>query len=370
MVKPLAPEKVQDSMRFSATVEPHQTVELAFRVAGTVERLYRVKTAMGERDVQEGDVVPKGEVIAQLELRDYQREAERAKAELDRATANIGRVEANLRNAQREFERARDLFGKNVAAKKDLDEATARREVAEADLAAAKNEQGAARVAVSQAEDKLADCTLRVPIDHATVVWKKIEPAERIEAQRVVFRIMDMETVHVQFGVPEAMLGDPAMVSAPVRVSLGQGVDVFLEAFEGRRFEGRITKIAPAADANTRTFLTEVTLDNRKGLIKPGMIATVHLGEEKEAVLLPMTAIQRGAAPGETVVFQIDEENGKSVARRRRVDLGGVYNNQVEVKVATSKVRVGDRIAVTGAWRLDEGTEVRVIEKEPERILP
>jgi RND family efflux transporter MFP subunit len=369
--KTLGPEKVASSMLFSASVEPRQKVDLAFKVPGTVDHLLRLKAAGSERDVQEGDVVAKGEIIAELELRDFQREVELGQARLDRALTAIQAAQASADFARKEFERIKGLMEQESAAKREFDEIRTRRDGIEAQLTGAQKEAAGASVALAQAKDRLADCTLRVPIDCATVVRKAIEPKERVMPGQIVFRIMDMSTVHVEFGVPDTMLGSSGQPGdASSKVVLGRELTVSAEAFEGERFQGRITKIAPAANPNTRTFLTEVTLDNRTGKLKPGMIVTVRIGEEKQAVLAPMTAIQRGEKPGEMAVFKVEMDNGKACVRRRKVNLGGLYNNQVELLTAGSEVKVGDRVVVTGAWRLDEGKAVRLLEEGEERSQP
>ncbi len=369
--KALQPERVEFSMRFSATVEPRQKVDLAFKVPGTVDHLYRVKTSAGERDVQEGDLVPKGEVIAELELRDYQREVELGQSRLDRALAAIRAAEANAELARREYERFKGLVHRESATQKELDDAKSRTDAADAQVLAAQKDAAGASVALAQAKDRLSDCTLRVPIDQATVVSKSIDPKERVVPNQVVFRIMDISTVHVEFGVPDTLLGTaPRAGGAATKVSLGQELEVYADAFEGEKFRGRVTKIAPAANPATRTFLTEVTLDNAHGRLKAGMILTVRLGHDKEAVLVPMTAIQRGTQSGETAVYKIEEQGGKTIAKRRRVSLGGLYNNQVEVLPAGSEVKVGDRIVVTGASRLHEGREVHIIQDDQEKAQP
>ena len=369
-VKELGLERVTSATRFSATVQPRQTVELAFKVPGTVEHLYRVDSPEGPRDVQEGDVLQAGDVIAELDRQDYTRQRDRARAELAAATERVRRAEASHEFAQREHERTERLRQDGSVSQKEIDDARSQLDIAFAEVQTAVQTQTAATIALTQAEDRLEDCTLRVPIDSATVVQKSVEPQERIREGQTVFTTMDVSTVHVEFGAPETLLGVVAAGDDRSRLAGGQELKVSLDAFEGRAFSGRVTKIAPAADPSTRTFPVEVTLDNSEGLIRPGMIATVSVGEEREAVLLPMTAIQRGQHPGEMVVYVIEERREQSFTRRRRVELGGVYNNQIEIKVDSSDVYLGDRVAVTGAWRLEDGAVVRVLPRDPGEIQP
>jgi len=241
---------------------------------------------------------------------------------------------------------------------KQIDETRSQSEVSDAELETARRSLATAEIELRQAQDRLSDCALCNPLEGATVARKTVRPGERVAPNVVVFRVMDVRTVHVVFGVPDRMLD--ASADAP-HVALDQHLPVGLDAFENERFEGVVTKIAPAADAETRTFLVEVTLDNGAGRLRPGMIATIRVGAERESLLVPLTAVQRGAAPGETAVYVVVDEGGRKVARRRRVALGGVYDNQVEVVEGGSEVRRGDTVVVTNAWRLDEGREVAVL---------
>jgi multidrug efflux pump subunit AcrA (membrane-fusion protein) len=94
------------------------------------------------------------------------------------------------------------------------------------------------------------------------------------------------------------------------------------------------------------------------------MVVTLITGRQESLILLPMTAIGRGDKPEETTVFAIVDEEGRKVARRRRVELGGVYDNRIRLVEEGSSVGAGQVIAVTGAFRLTEGQEVRPLESQ------
>ena len=211
------------------------------------------------------------------------------------------------------------------------------------------------------------------PFDNATVAEKRIEPGERKAAHELAFRLIDISSVYVNFGVPDTMIGNPAVISSVERVFLGQKLPVTADAFEGRTLTGTVTKIAPQADAQTRTFLTQLTLVNQdiapdQPMLRPGMIVTVRVGAEndREVMLLPMAAIHQGRSPDDLIVYEVTTEVGGKgagvggdVVRPRKVALGGIYDNQVEVLPAGSEVRAGSRIVVSTAERLADGILVR-----------
>ena len=357
-VKTLAVERAAAATRYSATIRERESVDLAFKVGGTVERLLRVAAAGGERDVQEGDVLTRGSVLAELDRRDFARDVELASARLARAQADLPRASANAERWQRELARLVALEGTGAVTGKQIDETRSQARIADAEVETSKQTVATAQVELRQAEDRLSDCTLRVPVDGACVSLKKIAAGERVARDAMAFRVIDARTVRAVFGVPDLML---AGATRDQNLTLERGLDVFVQAFEGERFAGRVTKIAPAADQQTRTFLVEVTMDNAAGRLRPGMIATIQVGSERTAMLLPMTAVQRGATPGATAVFVVSDAAGHAVAQRRGVALGGVFDNQVEVLAAGSEVKPGDTVVVTNAWRLDDGRAVSVL---------
>jgi len=353
----LKAEPVSSDTRFSATVRERQRLELSFKVPGTVESLLQVAGLDGRmRDVHEGDVVPADaeHPLARLDASDYQRRVDTAREKLAQARAKQRAAQAAVTMAQATYVRLESLRATGAVAQQSFDDATGRRDGAEADLEATRREVGAAEVALQQAEDDLRNCSLVSPIPGATVSHKLIESNERVPAGKPVFEVMDLSQVRVAFGVPDTMVG---------QFQTGQGVTVTAEAFRGTRYAGRVSKILPAADLKTRSFEVEVTIDEPKEL-RPGMVVTIVVGEQRQVVLVPMTAVQHGEGDEGFTLFTVVTEDGRQVARRRRVQLGGVYDNRIQVIDADgrSEVRCGDTVVVTGAFRLTDGQEVRVLD--------
>ncbi len=109
-------------------------------------------------------------------------------------------------------------------------------------------------------------------------------------------------------------------------------------------------------------------IDEPRGL-KPGMVVTIIAGREQELRLVPMAAIQQGTAQEELVTYVVVEEDGRQVARRRRVQLGAIYDNRIEIALSpATEVHDGDAIVASGAARLTDGQEVRVL--GPEEYQP
>ena len=364
MVKVLAPEAIVVSRRFSGSIEPLQTTSLAFKLSGTVRSLFRAPGS--DRDVQVGDTLAKDTIIAELDEGDLRRAKTGAEARVALLEARVATAKETLAIATRNLERYDNSAGS--VSKTARDDVDARRVAAAGELEAAEHALADARVQLDQATDDYDNRRLVVPFDHATVAEKHIEPGERKAAHEVAFRLIDISAVHVNFGVPDTMVGAPTNEPAVQHVWLGQRLVLTADAFVGRSFSATVTKIAPEADATTRTFLTQLTLanpelDDGQRLLRAGMIVSVLVGAhlDRQAMLMPMTAIHQGRSPDQLMVYEVVAENGSDVARSRRVSLGGVYDNQVEVLPERSDVGPASRIAVTTSERLAEGTVVQVM---------
>jgi multidrug efflux system membrane fusion protein len=156
------------------------------------------------------------------------------------------------------------------------------------------------------------------------------------------------------FGVPDTELE---------ALRLGSRQSVTAEAFRGRDFEGRITRIAPMADPKSRVFEVEITIPNPDEELKPGMIAALKLNEMalgKTAVtVLPLNAVIRSPGhSGRFAVFVVDEKVGPPVARLREVELGEFLGNQVPIEAGLAD---GERVVVMGASLVSDGEPVQVI---------
>lgn len=364
--KVLTPEEMVVSSRFSGSVEPLQTTDLAFKLPGTVQRLYQPPGL--NRDVQVGDTLAKGTIIAELDEGDLRRAKASAEAKVKQLEARVVTAKENLEIATRNFVRFANSAGSVSQAARD--DADARRVSASGELASAEHALADARVQLDQASDNYVNRQLIVPFDHATVAEKHIEPGERKAAHEIAFRLIDISTVHVNFGVPDTMIGKPALeTSAVQRVFLGQELPVTADAFEGRTLTGKVTKIAPSADPRTRTFLTQLTLANQEAvpgqvLLRPGMIVSIRVGGQfdRRVMLLPMAAIHQGPTPEQFIVYELVVENQRQVVRARKVALGGLYNNQIEVLPDGSEVKAGSPIVITTAERLTDGAVVQLMQ--------
>jgi RND family efflux transporter MFP subunit len=352
-VQMLLAEEVGTALRYSATVKERQRVEISFKLPGTVAKVLQCAAEGGStRDVQDGDVVKRGAVLATLDETDYQRDRDLAAKRLAQAQSHVESLQAQLVAAKQNLGRMRELTEARMVSQQALDEATAEFSSLTAQVEQAQHQVAESELALAQAEDNLRHCTLVSPWEHATVAARSVEPNQRVAANQRAFVLVDLSTLLVAFGVPDTVVG---------QLSLGQTVSIQADAFPDRTFSGAVHKIAPAADERTRTYLVEVQI-REPGDLRPGMAATIQIRKSQMAHLLPLAAVQRGASSQDCVVYEVVDEDGRRVARKRRIECDGIADNRVRIKTGSGEIRERSRIVVAGASRLRDGDLVEIVD--------
>lgn len=138
-------------------------------------------------------------------------------------------------------------------------------------------------------------------------------------------------------------------------VKVGDKVDISVDIFPGESFEGKVSRIAPALDAATRTFSVEITIPNAKERLRPGMFAraTFHMGEV-EGVMVDDVAVQKQAGSAERFVYVIND----GVAEFRFVRDGRRVGSKVSI---LEGLEAGEQVATTSFVRLTDGKAVEVV---------
>ena len=327
-----------EGVNYSASLVPYVQVSLAFKSGGYVTSILQRTGADGRaRDVQQGDWVKKGTILATVRQEDYRHSVAQAAGQLEQAKAAAAK-------AKQDFARASALYAANALTQPDYDAAKAQNDSAQGTLMTA-------HAVLSQAQQALADCELRAPLD-STMLARNVEIGTLATAGTPGFTLGDVHLVKAVFGVPDTILGD---------VKLGKKQRVLTETYP-QEFVGQITAISPQADPKSRTFQVEVTLPNPHDLLKAGMVATLNLGQEKlqhPVLVVPLSAIVSvNDGSRKFSVFVVRQEGGKDVARRQDVQPGGSYGNKVAI---ISGVAPGDRVISNGAALVVDGQAVRVI---------
>ena len=330
-----APQTTGEVLRYSASVLPFAQVDLMFRSSGYVTSVTQVQGADGRtRDIGTGDFVEQNLMLAHIRREDLQNQMAQAQAQLDQATAQHTK-------ADQDFQRAKVLYSTQSLTKPDYDQA---QEAFNATQAAMDN----GKATLLQTQLLLGDADLKAPFS-GYILSRNIDFGSLVSPSTSAFTIADIGRVKVTFGAPDYVLG---------QVRLGQELTVRTES-DATALKGRVTSISPSADSRNRIFAIEVTVNNRDRHLKPGMIASIGLGEVPRAsIAIPLSAIVPfPSEPEQFAVMVAQERAGTLVAHLRKVQLGATHDNSVAVE----GVQPGERVVSVGAQLLKDGDTIREI---------
>jgi membrane fusion protein (multidrug efflux system) len=249
------------------------------------------------------------------------------------AWVNKSMLDVQLQQAKVQLEMANTDFDMVERAGKSLPKA--RRDTAQFQKQAAEAQYQLAELNAQRA-------VVRAPFA-GVVAERRVEQGEVLPPGGAVMRLVALDPLHVSLSVPDRDVVSLKLdMPAKVKAAAGSGI-----------FEGKIERISPAADLNTRTFEVLIGVSNAEGQLRPGMIATVQIGVAMEG--------ERLAIPQHVLVTRLDG-NGVfvdegSVARWRPLKLGQVVRGQVIVE---SGIGPGDRVVVTGHRELQDGDPLLV----------
>ena len=325
---------------YSANIIADTQVDVAFKVNGYVQSILQVKGTDGRpRNVQAGDRITAGAVLAVVKDDTYRNSLLKAQADLQNSRASLSKSKAD-------FARYTHLLQERVVAKAEFDAAKQQYESAQAAV-------GASQAAVQQAQVDLDDCKLKSPMS-ALVLDRKIEVGTLVAPNTIGFQIGDTGKVKVVFGVPGGIVGE---------LKPGAEISATVDAFPGQTFKGVISKVSAVADPNTRVFDIEATIPNADARLRVGMIAALHLPATAQAasmMVVPTRALVRPPddPKGYAVYVAEKDADGKLVATLKKVEIGPVVGDQVSIQ---SGLDAGAQVIVRGADVVFNGASITVV---------
>ena len=308
--------------------------------------------------VQEGQRVKEGEVIARLENRDVAAQLEQAQAGVLAARGNLAQGEAELADAAANWKRSRELAAQNFIAGAALDTAESRYHRARATIASLK-----AQIAVAEANARAAqvafDQTLiKAPftglvLTKSANVGDIVTPfSSAVGTTGAVVTMADMDTLEVEADVSESSIA---------KVSLGQPVEIQLDAYPELRLLGKVSRIVPTVDRAKATLLVKVGFVERDDRVLPDMSAkAAFLARELKAdERKPVPAVRAEA---------ITQRDGKDVllvvGKDERVSLVPVaVGDKVGELVRVGGVEPGARVVLNLPAKLGPGSAVAAVKK-------
>ena len=282
----------------TGTLSALVTVQVGSQVSGRIAELY---ADFGQR-------VKKGEVIAKLDRRMFEAQAEQGRANQEAAVGDLGKAHAQAEEAERKLERAEVLAKQNLISKAELDAAVTGDKAAKAAVAAATGNRSQAAAGYHQAKVNLGYTTIVSPIN-GIVISRNVDVGQTVAASLqapTLFTIAeDLGKMQVHAAVSEADVG---------RLEPGMAATFAVDAYPDRKFKGVIRQIrdAPQTLQNVVTYDAVVDVDNADLHLKPGMTANVTFvyAERKGVLRIPSAALRfrppeellAGAAKGGAIV--------------------------------------------------------------------
>lgn len=330
-----------NSGAYTASFQPYRQTSMAFEVGGYVDYIKQVAGADGhQRDLQGGDWVKANELLASVKSDTFQSQVSQAQSALEAAQAAYDR-------AKLDFERDKQLLDQHILARAVYD-------MAQQQFQTAQSQVAQSQAALKQAQINLGHCKLTSPME-GVILSRGIEMGALAEPGVPAFQVADTTNMKAVFGTSDMQVS---------QLKQGQTQTLTSEAIPGAQLVGTITRIAPNADLATRIYDVEITVPNKNGKIRPGMIASLQIAgapttAAATSATLPLNAIVRPPDDQKDyAVYVVEEKSGKTLAQLRRVRLGEIVGNEITV---SSGVQMGDRVIVRGATMVSDGAEVRII---------
>jgi len=282
----------------SGTLQAVRQTTVKAKVAGDVAGLH----------VREGEAVRAGQVIAHIDSPDL-------KARLIDRQGAVESARAQLALAEKTRAMNLRLLSDKFISQNAFDGTESTYNVARGNLKSAEAQ-------VQVAQNALADADVVAPLT-GIVSKRHVQTGEKVAVESPILTIVDLKDLEVQAMVPA--------IDVP-ELTAGMPVELRVDGFGERRFEGRIDRINPSTEPGTRAIIVYVSLPNPDAALRNGMFATgrIALAASAPAATLPMTAVRSEA--GQSYVWTIDK--GKLARRIVMTGRRDETNARVEIKTA------------------------------------
>jgi len=314
--------------QFSAIVKATNSSSLSFEVGGKVQ----------EVNVDIGDLVKKGQVLARLDREPYRLDVQAAEADL--ATAR-----SEYKNKVQHFARVDELEKKGFSSKAEWDRALAMRDTA-------KNQISFANSKLKLAKRDLRLTVLVAPFD-GSIAARSVDPFVKVLPGAKLFEINADGSLDVEFDIPETIIG---------KVQLGLPIKIKLPTSKGEvTSAGKITFIGSEAGV-ANAFPAKAMMLNPPSFIKPGMTADIDLTlsneNKKSGYLVPLSAILAGDDVSLGYVFIFNPKT--STVTKTAIKTSGTMSTSNRIEI-TQGLSYGDTIAVAGVNFLNDGQQVKLM---------
>jgi RND family efflux transporter MFP subunit len=316
-------------------------------------------------NIEEGQHVKKGDLLLELDNRQYQLSLEDARASYLQKLSELlmeqkfsqdqesepAQNRTELEKAKKEFDEANALYGKGLISTDDFEKASKEYEMVLIESGELKGEIREAAKGVTQADVQvkkaqmdLEKTKIRAPFS-GIICDIQVAPQEHVSNAQELFTLVNIDQIQVHAKVLESEIG---------KMKTGREVTLNFSAYPGKDFKGMVKSISPIIDPEDRTCKVVVVMSNPDEVIKPGMHAEVEIITDiyKDRLLIPQEAILlRG---GRKLAFVVEGD----LAKWRYLELGLENEDYAEV---LDGVKEGEEVAIEGHFTLAHDARVRVV---------
>jgi RND family efflux transporter MFP subunit len=375
--------KPEESIRPAEAPLPVQVVtvsrrDLVIKLRSPAEAVTDRKTVMKTEvsgrikalHVEEGRFIRKGDLLVELDDREYSLELEKAEASrlkvlselmLEKQFAEPSQkaeesYAAEIENARREYEKSYSQYRQGLLSEDEWEEAFKRYEMVLIESGQKKEEIMAAtkgltlqEINVKKARLNLEKTKILAPFE-GVVTDIKVTEQQQVSAGSELFTLVNTSRVHVQAKVLESEIG---------KMRVGREVDLKFSAYPEDVFKGRVKAVSPLVNSDDKTCRVIISIVRSDRVIKPGMHADVEIEAaiHKDRLLVPREAIV--VRSGKKMVFVV--EDGR--ARRRYIETGLENEDFAEVLENDEEgagLKEGETVIVEGHYTLAEDARVRI----------
>lgn len=372
------------SRYFPGTVRPSQRADLSFKVRGPLVELPGF----------EGRSFDKGQLLAKIDPRDFEKNVKAAAGALGKARAelkamkagsrtedirileaSVREAKAKLDEAEAKFQRYQALYKKGAISRNTLDSVTSNRESARAayrtarenltkgkvgarteDVEAAEAQIKTLEANLGQARDALKDSELRAPFD-GVVTQRYVDNFQQVQVNQRVFTFADLSHIDIEVDAPESYV---TTIKSPEYITAA----AVLPSAPDRKFPLKIKGFAAQPDPQTRTYEGVFTMAVPEGVrALPGMTVQVEIsyrppsGDGPAGLPIPVEAVFADPDGGkDRFVWLVDPQT--MTVKRAPVEVGQMTGSSILVAKGLKK---GDRVVTAGVHYLKEGTKVSLL---------
>jgi RND family efflux transporter MFP subunit len=312
-----------DSLSYKGTVLPWKKAAIGPDASGRIFKIYK----------KQGDMVKKGELIAELDTTTL-------KLQLNQAEAGLAVANASYKDAKLNYKRMKALYEKEAISKMQF-------EKAELNLESADTQRKSAEATKNMLKHTLSKSYMRAPFN-GIITSKNMEEEDMINPNMGrssgVLTLMDLKKVKISLNIASEDIE---------KIKIGQHCKINVSSLQDEVFEGEVYSKNLAADPRSKTFKVEVKVKNPEIKIKAGVFADVQIEifRKENILLVPVSAILYENNESYVVLFN----NGK--AKMKNVKTGVSNESIVEITEGLSE---GQVVVYNGNYDLKEGALIKI----------